>query len=95
MEESVKEVKVNHDLVNKSANGPEGTISSQTQESIKSLEEGMKALNRFFKDFPSYELDISTSGDYISTVVENLHAVSHFKSETFSYLICNGLWFHC
>ncbi len=83
MEESVKEVKVNHDLANKSTNGPEGTISSQTQESIKLLEEGMEALNRFFRDFPNYELDIST---LLSTVVENLHAVSHFKSETFSYL---------
>ncbi|CAB4014850.1 Hypothetical predicted protein [Paramuricea clavata] len=83
MEESVKKVKVNHDLANKSTNGPEGTISNQTQESIKLLVEGMEALNRIFKDFPNYELDIST---LLSTVVENLHAVSHFKSDTFSYL---------
>ena len=83
MEESVKKVKVNHNLANKSTNGPEGTISNQTQESIKLLEDGMEALNRIFKDFPNYELDIST---LLSTVVENLHAVSHFKSDTFSYL---------
>ena len=33
MEESVKKVKANHNLANKSTNGPEGTISNQTQES--------------------------------------------------------------
>ena len=53
MEESVKKVKVNHNLANKSTNGPEGTISNQTQESIKLLEDGMEALNRIFKDFPN------------------------------------------
>ena len=74
IEESVKKVKVNHNLANKSTNGPEGTISHQTQESIKLLEDGMEALNRIFKDFPNYELDISA---LLSTVVENLHAVLH------------------
>ncbi|CAB4030999.1 Hypothetical predicted protein, partial [Paramuricea clavata] len=41
MEESVKKVKVNHDLANKSTNGPEGTISNQTQESINYLKYAM------------------------------------------------------
>ena len=81
MDESVKKVKANHHLADKSTDGPERTLSKQSvkllKESVKLLKEGMEALKRIFEDFPNYELDIST---LLSTVVENLHAVSHFKA---------------
>jgi len=50
------------------------------------LQEGLNALEESLKNFPTYDLidlDLST---LLTTMVENLHAVSHFKSETFSHL---------
>ena len=82
-QETVRRVKDTHNLGCKSTNGPEGTISSQTQDSLKILKVGMEALDDIFKEFPGYDADLET---LLTTMVENLHAVSHFKNDTFSLL---------
>ncbi|KXJ09859.1 hypothetical protein AC249_AIPGENE20523 [Exaiptasia diaphana] len=69
-----------------STNGPEGTVSVKTQVSIELLSKGIHRLltkitdvNKNFKE----KIEWKT---LLTTHVEHLHAVSHFKHETFSTL---------
>ena len=69
-------------------NGPQGTVSQKTQTSIELLLNGVKSLmskdtnvNPNYKD--TVTIDWKT---LVTTIVENLHAVSHFKHETFDAL---------
>ena len=67
-------------------NGPEGTVSNKTQVSLKLLEEGMRRLyNSIASINNDYLQDIELS-TLLTAVVENLHAVSHLKHETFTEL---------
>ena len=66
--------------------GPEGTVSSKTQESLVFLERGTEQLRDNVKNVNvDYlgDIDLRTP---LTTQVENLHAVSYFKNETFSAL---------
>ena len=77
-------------------NGPEGTVSKKTQVSLELLEQGMVRLQNNLKSInenrPGY-VDIRT---LLTTIVENLHAVSHFKNETFTALqYARQLWHNC
>ena len=67
-------------------NGPQGTVSQKTQQSVQLLLKGVKRLleniNTINPEFAKH-IDWST---LLTTTVENLHAVSHFKHETFSVL---------
>ena len=54
-------------------NGPEGTVSSKTQESVVLLERGMEQL----RDNVDRLGDIDLRA-LLTTQVENLHAVFHF-----------------
>ena len=67
-------------------NGPEGTVSKKTQVSLELLEQCMARLQNNLKSInEDYlgEVDLRT---LLTTIVENLHAVSHFKNETFTAL---------
>ena len=68
-------------------NGPEGTVSKKTQVSLELLEQGMARLQNNLKSNEDYlgDLDLRTLR-ILATIVENLHAVSHFKNETFTAL---------
>ena len=87
---TVSEVKQRYRMKeNTATNGPEGTVSKKTQVSHNLLEQGIRRLhdsittiNKPNKDF----LDNVELCTLLTTVVENLHAVSHFKHETFTVL---------
>ena len=65
-------------------NGPQGTISAKTQLSVKMLLEGLRDIASNVQSMPSdVVLEMET---LLTTGVENLHAVSHFRNETFSVL---------
>ena len=67
-------------------NGPQGTVSQKTQTSIELQLNGVKSLmNKVAIVNPNYDtMDWKT---LLTTIVENLHAVSHhFKHETFDAL---------
>jgi hypothetical protein len=67
-------------------NGPEGTISHQTQTSLNLLNKGINRLCKNLTDInPRFADDVALES-LLTTQVENLHAVSHFKHETFSVL---------
>lgn len=87
MQSIVAKVKVRHQLKETTAtNGPEGTVSKLTQDSLNLLKKGMDKLTENIKTVnPSYvsKVELAT---LLTTQVENLHAVSHFKHDTFSAL---------
>ena len=67
-------------------NGPEGTVFDKTQQSLELLKKGLcrqtdnvKCIN------PQYFENVNLA-TLLTTQVENLHAVSHFKHETLSVL---------
>lgn len=66
-------------------NGPQGTISSKTQKSMKLLLEGITELDMTVKEvsFKQYSVKAMT---LLTTTVEKLHALSHMKHQTFSVL---------
>ena len=65
-------------------NGPKETVSNKTQGSLKRLEEGMQRVHNSIASINNdyvKEIELCT---LLTTFVENLHAVSHFKHETFT-----------
>ena len=68
------------------ANGPEGAVSKKTQVSLNLLEQGMRRLDDSITTINKDFLDDVELCTLLTTVVENLHAVSHFKYETFTVL---------
>ena len=66
--------------------GPEGTVSSKTQESLVLLERGTEQLRDNVKNVNVDYLGDIDLRTLLTTQVENLHAVSHFKNETFTAL---------
>ena len=67
-------------------NGPEGTVSKKTQVSLELLEQGMARLQNNLKSINEDYLGDVDLRTLLTTIVENLHAVSHFKNETFTAL---------
>ena len=67
-------------------NGPEGTVSQKTQQSVQLLLRGVIRLLEYINTInPEFAKHIDWSA-LLTTIVENLHAVSHFRHETFSVL---------
>ena len=63
-------------------NGPQGTVSQKTQISIELLLNGVKSHMSKVTNFnPNYKDTIDWK-TLLTTIIENLHAVSHFKHET-------------
>ena len=67
-------------------NGPEGTVSKKTQVSLELLEQGMARLQNNLKSINEDYLGDVDLRTLLTTIVENLHAVSHFKNENFTAL---------
>ena len=77
---NVSEVKQRHSIKETTAtNGSEGTVSSNTQVSLKLLEEGMHRLHNSIASINNGYLGDSELCSLLTTVVEDLHAVSHLK----------------
>ncbi|CAC5360409.1 unnamed protein product [Mytilus coruscus] len=66
-------------------NGPQGTVSNKTCRSIQILHSGISELTRNVHVLSSgqYRTEAST---LLTSIVENLHAVSHLRHQTFSML---------
>ena len=67
-------------------NGPQGTVSQKMQHSVQLL---LRGVNRLLENINTINPEFATHIDWsslLTTIVENLHAVSHFKHETFSVL---------
>ena len=72
--------------LSRETNGPEGTVSKKTQDSLVLLRKGMNRLTEKISSInPSFvdQVELST---LLTTQVENLHAVTHFKHESSSVL---------
>ena len=84
---TVRKVKESNQLKeDASTNGPQGTVSKKTQISIELLLKGMTNLMiNLEKVNPEFKYNVVFK-TLLTTEVENLHAVSHFKIETFSTL---------
>ena len=67
-------------------NGPEGTVSKKTQVLLELLEQGMARLQNNLKSINEDCLGNVDLLTLLTTIVENLHAVSHFKNENFTAL---------
>ncbi|PFX32855.1 hypothetical protein AWC38_SpisGene2299 [Stylophora pistillata] len=67
-------------------NGREGTVSKKTQVSLELLEQGMARLQNNLKSINEDYLGDVDLRTLLTTVDENLYAVSHFKNETFTAL---------
>ena len=85
VQEHVTEAKAMQDIsASYATNGPQGTISAKTQLSVTMLLEGLQHIR---DNLQSMQCDIALDMEtLLTTGVENLHAVSHFRNETFSVL---------
>ena len=77
---TVSEVEQRHSIKETTAtNGAEGNVSNKTQVTLKLLEEGGLQLTTIISK-------IMNCAHNPTTLVENLHAFSHFKHETLTAL---------
>ena len=82
---TVSEVKQRHGIKETTAtNGPKETVSNKTQGSLKRLEEGMRRVHNSIASINNDHVEDIELCTLLTTVVENLHAVLHFKHETFT-----------
>ena len=64
-------------------NGPEGTVSAKTLESIQMIQEGLLEIDQTLQ-LINQETSALKMNTLMTLSVENMHAISHFKNETFS-----------
>ena len=81
---TVAEVRQHYKMKETATNGPKGTVSGKTQESLVLLERGMEQLRDNVKNVNKDYLDDVDLRTLLTTQVENLHAV--LKNETFTAL---------
>ncbi|KXJ07208.1 hypothetical protein AC249_AIPGENE9328 [Exaiptasia diaphana] len=87
MLKTVQDVKEHLGLKESAAsNGPEDTISHQTQTSLTLLTKGIERLASNINKINGNFIGDMYLKTLLTTQVKNLHAVSHFKHETFSVL---------
>ena len=67
-------------------NGPQGAVSKKTRVSVSLLKEGMDRPYKNVMDVNPQFVDDLLLETLLTTKVENLHAVSHLKHETFAVL---------
>ena len=67
-------------------NGPKGTVSKKTQVLLEPLEQGIARLQNNLKSINEDYLGDVDPRTLLTTIFENLHAVSHFKNKTFTAL---------
>ena len=63
-------------------NGPKETVSNKTQ--VSRLEEGMRRVHNSIASINNDHVEDIELCTLLTTVVENLHVVLHFKHETFT-----------
>ena len=85
IEDHVRNAVFIQNIASQVTNGPQGTISSKTQKSMKLLFEGVRELDINVKEMSFNHYNVKAVS-LLTTVVENLHAVSHLKHQTFSVL---------
>ncbi|PFX15057.1 hypothetical protein AWC38_SpisGene20742 [Stylophora pistillata] len=84
---TVRNVKETNDLKEGSAtNGPQGIVYKKTEDSVELLLNGVNNLIRNITNVSPEYKDSTDWQTLLTTQEENLHAVSHFKHETFSTL---------
>ena len=87
VKDTVSKVKERYQLSETSAtNGPHGTLSQKTQVSMSFFQKGMDRLYKNVIDVNPQFVDDLLLKTLLTTEVENLHAVSHFKHETYTVL---------
>ena len=85
IKKTISEVKQKHGMKEATAtNGPEGTVSNKTQ--VSHQEQGMRRLHESIATTNKEYLEEVELSTLLTTVVENIHANSHFKHETFTAL---------
>ena len=85
IKKTISEVKQKHGMKEATAtNGPEGTVSNKTQ--VSHQEQGMRRLHESIATTNNEYLEEVELSTLLTTVVENIHANSHFKHETFTAL---------
>ena len=72
--------------LSRETNGPEGTVSKKTQDSLTLLRKGINRLIENISSINPSFVDLVELLTLLTTQVENLHAVSHLKNEIFSAL---------
>lgn len=89
---TVAEVEQHYNMKETAAtNGPEGTVSKKTQVSLELLEQGMRRLQDNIKNINQEYLDDVDLRTLLTTLVENIHAVSQAISKTRLLLLCSML----
>ena len=68
--------------LSRDTNGPEGTISKKSQDSLIPLRKGLDRLLENITSVNPLFVDLVELLTLLTTQVEHLHAVSHFKRET-------------
>lgn len=87
VKDTVSKVKERYQLSETSpTNGPQGTVSQKTQVSVSLLKKGIERLYKSVMDINPQFVDDLLLETLLTTEVENLHAVSHLKHETFTVL---------
>ena len=73
-------------LTRQTTDGPEGTLSSKCLKSLELMEQSLRKLDNNIKDLSSYPgFNMNLNLESLLTLnVENQHAVTHFKKETFT-----------
>ena len=89
VKDTVSKVKERYQLSETSAtNGRQGTVSEKTQLSVSLLKKGMDRLYRKVMDVDLLFGDDLLLETLLTTEVENLHTVSHFKHKTLTVPTC-------
>lgn len=73
-------------LRRETTDGPEGTLSNKCLKSLELMAQSLRKLENNMKDlssFPGFELNLNLES-LLTMNVENQHAVTHFKKETFT-----------
>ena len=82
---TVSKVKVDNNLkVTATTNGRQDTVSQKTQQSVQLL---LRGVNRLIENINTINLEFAKHihwSTLLTAIVANVHAVSHFKYETFS-----------
>ena len=73
-------------LAKETTNGPEGTLSSKSLKSLELMAQSLSKVENNIKDlssYPGFEVNLNLES-LLTLNVENQHAVTHFKKETFT-----------
>ena len=73
-------------LAKETTNGPEGTLSSKSLKSLELMAQLLSKVANNIKDlssYPGFEVNLNLES-LLTLNVENQHAVTHFKKETFT-----------